>query len=92
MDARDNWTEAASMPAKLQMTLYYLVGGVRTPLATTTVELTTTWNTYSLTLSPIDAAVAVGSNIGIELTNATASNNSWIGMDNVHLINLAGRQ
>ncbi|MCJ7778414.1 MAG: hypothetical protein MUP16_08890 [Sedimentisphaerales bacterium] len=92
VDARDNWTETASMPAKLQMTLYCLVGGVRTPLATTTVELTTTWNTFSLTLSPSDAAVAIGSNIGIELTNATASANSWIGMDNVHLINLAGRQ
>jgi hypothetical protein len=90
VDARDNWTETASMPAKLQMTLYCLVGGVRTPLATTTAELTTTWNTCSLAFTANTVPAAVGSNIGIELTNATASANSWIGMDNVHLINLAG--
>ncbi len=90
VDARDNWTESASMPAKLQMTLYCLVGGVRTPLAITTVELTTTWNTYSLVFTANTVPAAVGSKIGIELTNATPSANSWIGMDNVHLINLAG--
>ncbi len=90
VDARDNWTESASMPAKLQMTLYYLVDGVRTPLATTTVELTTTWNTYSLAFAANSVLAAVGSEIGIELTNATATNNSWIGMDNVHLFDLSG--
>jgi hypothetical protein len=93
VDCRDNWTSTPALPAQLQMTLYYLVDGVRTPLATTTVELTTTWNTFSLTLSPSDAAVSVGSKIGIELknaSNATDANNSWIGLDNVHLFDLSG--
>jgi hypothetical protein len=86
VDARDNWTSDPALPAKLAMTLYCDIGGVRLPLAATTVELTTTWTTFTLKMTA--DALAAGLPIGIELknaSNATTDNNSWIGIDNVHL-------
>jgi len=88
VDARDNWSAAPAMPAKLAMTLYCDVFGTRLPLATTTVELTTTWTTFTMNLAAADIAAAIGMPIGIELKNASAateSDNSWIGIDNVRL-------
>jgi hypothetical protein len=89
VDARNNWTADAALPALLQMTLYYDVGGVRVPAASQAVELTTTWTPYSLALSADDVPESVGNLLGIELknaSNATSDNNSWIGMDNVVVV------
>ena len=89
VDARDNWTANAALPAKLQMTLFYKAGDVRTPLATTAVDLTTTWATFTLEARAAADPACVGLPIGIELknaSNATATDNSWIGMDNVRLL------
>jgi hypothetical protein len=86
VDARDNWTDTPALPAKLAMTLYCDVGGTRIPLATTSVELTTDWTTFTLEMTA--DALAAGLPIGIELKNASAAttdHNSWIGMDNVRL-------
>ena len=88
VDARDNWTANAALPAKLQMTLFYKVGNVRIPLATTAVELTTTWTTFALAAGTDADLGCVDWPIGIELknaSNATATDNSWIGIDNVRL-------
>jgi hypothetical protein len=88
VDARDNWSAAAAMPAKLAMTLYCDISGIRLPLATKTVELTTTWTTFTLNLKGADASIGMGLPLGIELKNAskvTSTDNSWIGIDNVRL-------
>jgi len=88
VDARNNWTADAALPAQLQMTLYYEADGVRVPAATQAVELTTTWTTYSLALAANDIPESIGKMLGIELknaSNATSDNNSWIGMDNVRI-------
>ena len=90
VDSRDNWTEAASMPAKLQMTLYYEADGQRVAAATGTAELTTTWNTFSLALTANSVPDSIGHKLGVELINATPTANSWIGLDNVHVLNLSG--
>jgi len=86
VDVRDNWTSDAALPAQLQMTLYYEADGVRVPVATQAVELTTEWATFALPFSADDIPESIGNMLGIELknaSNATADNNSWIGMDNV---------
>jgi hypothetical protein len=87
VDARDNWTSDPALPAKLAMTLYALsADGVRMPIGSATVELTTEWATFTLECTA--DAVAAGLPIGIELknaSNATTDNNSWIGLDNVRL-------
>jgi hypothetical protein len=86
VDSRDNWTSDPALPAKLAITLYAQTAEGRTVLATTTVELTTTWTTFTLECTA-DAAAA-GLPLGIELknaSNATTDNNSWIGIDNVRL-------
>jgi hypothetical protein len=87
VDARDNWTSDPALPAKLAMTLYALsADGVRMPIGSATVELTTEWATFTLECTA--DAVAAGLPIGIELknaSNATTDNNSWIGIDNVRL-------
>jgi hypothetical protein len=88
VDSRDNWSAASAMPAKLQMTLFYKAGDVRTTLATATVELTTTWTTFTLPFRADDVPACEFLPIGIELknaSNATSDNNSWIGIDNVRL-------
>ncbi len=88
VDARDNWTSDAALPAQLQMTLYYEADGVRVPVATQTVELITEWATFVLPFSANDVPESIGSMLGIEInnaSNATADNNSWIGMDNVRV-------
>jgi len=94
VDARDNWTAAAALPAKLEMTIYRLVDGQRTPLVTNTVELTTAWATYSLEFKANAVPELIGSALGgIELknvSNATPENNSWIGLDNVGLFDVSG--
>jgi hypothetical protein len=92
VDSRDNWTADAAKPTQLQITLYYEAGG-RVPAATATVELTETWTTFSVELKADDVPACVGNKVGIELknaSNATTDNNSWIGLDNVILINMRG--
>ena len=44
VDAWNNWTADAALPAQLEITLYYNADGLRTPAASAVVELTTTWN------------------------------------------------
>ncbi len=88
VDAVNNWTADAALPAKLALTLYVDISGVRLPLATTTVEVTSTYTTFTLELKADAVGAAAGMPIGIELknaSNATDTANSWIGIDNVVL-------
>jgi hypothetical protein len=84
VDSRDNWS--AVTPAQLKMSLGYIAdGGVRTTIATQTVNLTTTWTKFQLVVNAVPTA-AVGRLLVIELQDVTAVvNNSWIGIDNVRI-------
>jgi hypothetical protein len=83
VDARDNWS--ASTPAKLDISLYYDDGGARTTAASTTVDLPTSWDTYSLTFAADDVPASIGNLLGIELDNVTGGG-SWVGIDNIRLV------
>jgi hypothetical protein len=92
VDSRDNWTADAAKPTLLKISLFALSNGQRVTLAGKTVDLTTTWTTFALGFNADKASV--GLKIGVELkdaSNATDTNNSWIGIDNVRLVNLAGK-
>ncbi|MBN1126173.1 MAG: PEP-CTERM sorting domain-containing protein [Sedimentisphaerales bacterium] len=87
VDARDNWS--ATMPAKLEMMLYYDNVGTRTPVALAIVDLLGgtegPWETYDLSFVADDVPASIGNQIGIELINVSSAS-SWIGIDNIQLI------
>lgn len=90
VDAQDNWTDNASLPTTLQMTLFYIEdGGPRVPIKSEPAILVgmgaDTWATYLLNVP--DASAAVGRLLGIELQNvSTGESSSWMGIDNVRFI------
>ncbi len=91
VDSRDNWTSDAAKPTTLKLSLFALSNGQRITLASKSVALTAAWTTFSLGFNADQASV--GLKIGVELKNASNAddtNNSWIGIDNVRLENLAG--
>ena len=89
VDARDNWTAPAALPAQLKMDLYYQdIDFGRVSVASNTVTLNETWTTYTLIFVANSVPGSIGKKIGIELknaSNATSTDNSWIGIDNVRL-------
>lgn len=100
VDAANTWTEDSSLPAHLQMSLFYVDGVTRTVIATNTVTLdgsqgtpainllsgsTTSWRTYILDSGVLTTTPPVGSLLGIELYNPSQGR-SWIGIDNVKLV------
>ncbi len=94
VDARDNWTADAAKPTALQITLFGDASGVRIPLVTSFAPLATTWMTFEMPLRAKDFPTSAGLNIGVELknaSNATETDNSWIGIDNIRLFNVAPR-
>ena len=97
VDSRDNWSEVA--PAQLLISLYYVDGVLRVPLAIRLVPLDGTqgtpvpnedpWRTYVLNIA--DASAGVGKVLGIELANIAQLSrvppgNTWIGIDNVRFV------
>ena len=89
VDARDNWTVGAALPALLELSLYYDVEGQRMTVAVEVAELTSEWTTFAVALIADDAPDAIGHLQGVErnnVSNATSGNNSWIGVDNVEVI------
>ena len=89
VDARDNWTVGAALPALREISLYYDVEGQRMTAAVEVVELTSEWTTFALALIADDAPDAIGPLLGVELnnvSNATSGDNSWIGVDYVQVI------
>jgi hypothetical protein len=92
VDAKDNWT--STPPAILQVSLFSLSAGQRVTLAAKAATLTSSWSTVVLPFNASEIAACVGHKIGIEIknaSNATTNSNSWLGLDNVRLANLAGR-
>jgi len=83
IDARNDWTMEGSDPT-LRMILYYDDGTVRTDIGHIDQVLTSSWDEYSLVLTP-DAAAA-GSQLGIALEVVTGNGNSWLHFDNVRLV------
>lgn len=80
LDAHVTW-----LGVDFQMDLYYDDAGTRVQAATRTVTLGDDMAAYSLTFNADDVAASIGNKIGIELNNVTATEGSWLGMDNVSL-------
>lgn len=90
--AQDNWTDDASKPTTLQMTLFYVAdGGARVTIASEPKELVGmgagTWADYILDVPSVPVE-AVGKLVGIGLQNVSdgAERSSWMGIDNVRFI------
>lgn len=87
VDAQDNYT--STPPAFLKMSLFYGTATNRIEIVSETIELTTSWDTYSISFHPDDYPAAVAEDIGVELENVTdeeVAEESWIGIDNVKII------
>jgi len=78
VDARNNHNAAI-----LKISFYYQDNnGGRITVATKTVELTDTFNTYFLRFAADNAPESIGHELGIELDNPSAG---WLGLDNVQI-------
>jgi hypothetical protein len=88
-DLRDTYTDA-NAPTTVEVNLYYFDGTNRITLgAPQSYMIGDNFTSYSLSLTPAQAAAGVGFPIGIEFDNITdvsAGGDSWIGMDNVSLV------
>jgi len=83
VDAQNNSTD--NTPALLEISLFIDSYGDRITVLSKTVEVSDTWNTYTLDFYS-NTFPDVYNKIGIELANVTASGESWINIDNIQFV------
>jgi hypothetical protein len=83
VDAQNNSTD--NPPALLEISLFIDSYGDRITVISKTVEVSDTWNTYTLDFYS-NTFPAVYNKIGIELANVTDSGESWINIDNIQFV------
>ena len=83
VDAQNSSTD--NPPALLEISLFIDSYGERITVFSETVEVSDTWNTYTLDFYS-NTFPAVYNKIGIELANVTESGESWINIDNIQFV------
>ncbi|HVO75386.1 MAG TPA: T9SS type A sorting domain-containing protein, partial [Ignavibacteriaceae bacterium] len=74
----------------LEMKLFYVdSSGSFVDLVVESMDLTSDMTEYSVSFKASDFPASVGNKLGISFDNITGTANSWLGLDNVHLISSA---
>ena len=75
----------SEIPALLEISLFLDVYGDRVTITSQTVEVSSSWDTYSIDYFA-NTYPAVYNKIGIELANVTPDGDSWINIDNARFV------